>query len=152
MSCGGSAHQTAPDIEREKSWEEMVFSERRAYMATAVMPQMKSLFQAFDPLRYEDFSCETCHGPDPAGSNFEMPSAHILKLHPTGSPEQEAMVESQREMVTFMYQKVVPTMTELLDAEPWSDETKSGFGCFGCHTRADSDTPTASDAQGSTAP
>ncbi len=142
VACGGEVStqtdSAQPGDPAHKSWRDMSFVERKGYMANVVLPQMQSLFEAYDSERYADFSCQTCHSPDPGAHSFEMPSSHLRALYPTDSPEQKTMVEEQREMVTFMYQQVVPTMTRLLDAEPWSDETKTGFGCFNCHTLAQS--------------
>jgi hypothetical protein len=71
--------------------------------------------------------------------NFAMPNPAIMPLHPTGTPEQLQMVEEQREMVTFMFQRVMPRMQELLGAEPYDATTGGGFSCYACHTRAGDD-------------
>jgi hypothetical protein len=49
------------------------------------------------------------------------------------------MVNTNREMATFMFQRVLPTMRALLNASEFDDATGEGFSCFACHTRGDSD-------------
>jgi hypothetical protein len=109
-------------------------------MVREVMPRMGTLFEEHDPERYAGFSCDGCHGEDPAARSFAMPNAGIMALHPTGSPEQQAMVRDKREMVVFMFQRVIPTMQTLLGEAPYDETTREGFSCFACHPRGGADT------------
>lgn len=114
-------------------WESMSHADRAAWMGDEVMPRMEGLFAEFDAERYGDFSCRTCHGPDPAGVNFEMPSAALPALPATGSPEQEQMVREYGPMLRFMYSHVVPSMQTLVGGQDYDEETQEGFSCFACH-------------------
>lgn len=120
-----------------KAWAEMTRGERQSWMVAEVLPRMAPLFEEYDAQRFADFDCAGCHGDDAAARNWAMPNPNIMALHPTGSPEQLRMVEEQRPMVTFMFQKVLPTMQTLLGAEAYDAETGTGFSCYACHPRAE---------------
>lgn len=121
-----------------KPWDTMSFGEKRGYMAKIVTPTMKRVFQAYDAEAFADFSCETCHGEDAKAREFKMPNADLPKLYPFGSPEHEAMVAKYKgdphSALEFMATQVVPTMTELLGAQPYDEATHTGFSCMNCHT------------------
>lgn len=146
VGCGGGAAEggegTTPDSTAgeiagpPEPWEQMSFDAKKRYMAAEVVPVMSELFVAFDRERYEGFGCQTCHGENAQERQFAMPSPSLPALHPTGTPEQQAMVEQHPEMVRFMFNQVVPTMQRLLGAQPYDAETQSGFSCYACHPRA----------------
>ena len=122
-----------------KPWDTMSFDEKRSYMAKTVYPTMKRVFQAYDAEEFADFSCATCHGDDAKARNFEMPSPDLPELYPTGTPEQKALVERYKDdphsVLVFMFNQVVPTMTELLGEAPYDPATHEGFSCFNCHPK-----------------
>ncbi len=41
-------------------------------------------------------------------------------------------------MVRFMFNHVVPATRQMVGGEPYDAETGEGFGCFDCHTHAQS--------------
>ncbi len=118
-------------------WESMDAQARGAYMASDVLPYMRSLFQEYDAEEYGDFGCVDCHGASMVERNFEMPNPDILALHPSGSSEQQAMVESHPRMVRFMFNHVVPAMRRMIDAPAYDAETGEGFSCYYCHPHAE---------------
>lgn len=143
--CGPSAEpatsETTPARPTEISgppepWAEMSFDERKRYMGREVIPVMTELFKEYDPGEFSGFSCDTCHGDDMDERRFAMPSPSLPALHPTGSAEQQQMVEEHPEMVRFMFNQVLPSMQRLLGAEPFDPETRTGFSCFACHPTA----------------
>ncbi len=150
LACGGGSSNTegaenAGTIEGPpKPWADMDGSERRRYMADRVLPTMAELFTAYDPERFADFSCMTCHGDNAGAVAFHMPN-RLPVLWPSGTPEQRRMVELQPDMARFMFNRVLPTMTQLLGQPAWNNEDKTGFSCFNCHPHAEPEvtTPTA---------
>jgi cytochrome c553 len=118
-----------------KAWAEMTRAERQSWMVAEVLPRMAPMFEEYDSQRFADFDCAGCHGADAAARNWAMPNPNILALHPTGSPEQQQMVQDHPEMVRFMFNRVVPAMQTLLGAEAYDAETGTGFSCYACHPR-----------------
>lgn len=144
--CGGAAAEPeTPDeaaAEPEigpppEPWEQMSFDERKRYMGRQVMPVVAPMFEAYDPEAFAGFSCDTCHGEDMQDRGFEMPNPSLPALYPTGTPEQRQMVEEHPELVRFMFNDVLPTMQTLLGAEPYDEDTGTGFSCFSCHPHAE---------------
>ena len=105
-------------------------------MAEAVLPYFRALFQEYDPERYADFGCGTCHGADMHERAFAMPNPELMPLHPSGTEEQRRMVEEHPRMVRFMFNHVVPAARAAVDGAPYDPETREGFGCFSCHPSA----------------
>ncbi len=139
VASGGEASggETDPNVvpSPARPWADLSPDEKREWMVTEVMPRMSALFEEHDAERYAGFSCDGCHGEDAQARHFEMPNAGIMALHPTGSPEQQAMIRDNREMVVFMFQRVIPTMQTLLGEQPYDETTREGFSCFACHPR-----------------
>ena len=117
-------------------WEEMSHEDQGAWMAQEVMPRLGPMFEQYDPERYAGFTCQGCHGASAQERGFEMPNPDIMALHPTGTPEQQQMVQDHPEMVRFMFTKVLPTMQTLLGASPYDEATQTGFSCYACHPSA----------------
>lgn len=120
-------------------WAEMDHAARSGFMANQVVPYMSELFQEYDSEEYASFGCVDCHGAGAAARDFAMPSPDLLALHPSGSPEQQAMVQEHPRMVRFMFNHVVPAMKTMLGAEDYNEETGEGFSCYTCHPSAADD-------------
>lgn len=120
-----------------KPWEEMSQDEKGRFMAEAVVPYMRDLFREYDPEAYASFGCASCHGPDMSARGFEMPSTSLLPLHPSGSPEQQAMVEAHPRMVRFMFNHAVPAMRTMLGRAEYDATSGEGFSCYTCHPHAE---------------
>lgn len=110
---------------------------RSGFMASQVVPYMSELFQEYDADEYASFGCADCHGAGAAARDFAMPSPDLLALHPSGSLEQQAMVQEHPRMVRFMFNHVVPAMKTMLGAEDYNEETGEGFSCYTCHPSAE---------------
>jgi hypothetical protein len=137
--CAGPirTETAAPDVPSPRqAWDTMTHDNKVGWMVREVLPRMKADFQAHDAERFADFGCETCHGPDPAAHNFAMPSNALPALYPTGSPEQQRMVEEYRPILQFMFNRVVPTMQTLTSAPEFDAESGDGFSCYSCHPHA----------------
>lgn len=120
-----------------KPWAEMTPEEKGQYMGAEVLPYFRTLFREYDPEEFATVNCATCHGADMNERGFEMPNPDILALHPSGTPEQQAMVEAHPRMVRFMFRHVVPAMRQMLDQPEFDEETGEGFSCYFCHPHAE---------------
>lgn len=138
VACGGSqsGDAAAPSSTATPSdvpFDELSPSERKQYMQAVVVPAMTKLFQASpEPEHFTKVTCVTCHGPGAKNGNFEMPSEALPKL----KSFEDAMAEHP-EMTQYMAERVTPEMAKLLKEEPYNPETGKGFGCFGCHMKAE---------------
>jgi hypothetical protein len=102
-----------------------------AYMKKVVLPKMKETFTAFDPKDFEHVTCLTCHGAGAKDGSFKMPNPDLPKLSPADGFKKH--MDKKPEITKFMMSKVLPTMAELLNTQPYDPKTHLGFGCFGCH-------------------
>ena len=118
-----------------KPWASMTRDEREAHMLEAVYPTMESLALSYDDKRFKEFACETCHGQDAADVQYRMPNPQLYKVYPTGSAEQKEMVEKHQDILVFMFNTVVPAMTQLLGQPEYDETTQKGLSCFSCHPR-----------------
>ena len=119
-----------PDV----AWQDMTFAQRKAYMKVAVMPKMKTVFQAFDAKKFKTFTCETCHGKDGAERKYKMPSSDI---HPLPNTAEAFMAKMKTEptwpkFTKFMSEQVEPAMGTLL-AVPVFNPAKPVEGAFSCN-------------------
>jgi len=111
----------------------MTFDQKKAHMQTVVAPEMTTLFQGFDPKKFEKVTCATCHGKDGEKNQFKMPNPKLPKLDPKDGFKKH-MQGKTAEMTKFMMEKVTPKMQSMLPGvAPYDPNTQQGFGCFGCH-------------------
>ena len=108
-------------------WADLSFTERLAYMENLVEPPMRTLFQEFDPVQFEDFGCATCHGEDAAEIEYELPNGVTPISFPLDVSE-----PGREELAEFMDDVVKPQMAALVDEQPFP---QGDFGCFACHER-----------------
>lgn len=137
-ACGGSG-KGAEDARRayepkaDTPWKDMSREQRMDWMAVAVFPKMRNLFLEQDSEKYEDFSCQTCHGKEMERVDFKMPN----DLFALDADDTVAQARAYDERTTdFMLGAVVPEMAKLLDQEAYTLESQTGFGCMGCHPTA----------------
>jgi hypothetical protein len=107
-------------------WDKRTKAQKLATMKHVVMPKMGAAFKNVDAKRYEEFTCATCHGVGARDHSYAMPNPQLPKLD-------KATVEKHPEMTKFMKDVVVPEMAKAIGEQPWSPETKKGFGCGECH-------------------
>jgi hypothetical protein len=116
-------------------WEKMSAAERKKYMKTTVLPEMKKLFVGVDK-KYKSMTCMTCHGEKAADNKFKMPNPELPKLPaPTDRQGFMALQQKKPDVVKFMGTEVKPAMANLLNVDEWSPTNPKGFGCYGCHTQ-----------------
>ncbi|HVU02863.1 MAG TPA: hypothetical protein VHE30_13980 [Polyangiaceae bacterium] len=105
--------------------------ERRAFMASRVVPKMREVFHGLDPKGDEKFGCETCHGEDAEVVDYRMPNS----LYPL--PQKNTIAEAtdyDDKTTKFMVEHVVPAFAALL-SQPVGDpeHPEKGVTCFTCH-------------------
>lgn len=126
------AAAAAPKID----WATMTFDQKRKYMKTTVLPEMKKLFISYDAKEFKNMNCVTCHGDGVEDGKFKMPNARLPKLpKPTAQSDFLVLQKKKPEAVNFMSAVVKPKMAELLGLPEWSPTVKTGFGCYRCHTK-----------------
>jgi hypothetical protein len=132
---GGSAPAAPAAAPAAKiDWEHMTFEEKKKYMKSTVMPEMKKAFQTYDAKTYKKFNCATCHGEGATTGKFKMPNAKLPKL-PTSREGFMALQQKKPEAVKFMGEVVKPKVAQLLGLPEWTPQNTSGFGCYQCHTK-----------------
>ena len=134
VAPGAGPTESAPTGGPPAPWESMSKEQRKEYMKTAVLPQMKQTFVAFNADRYKAMTCVTCHGDGAADGKFNMPNPKLPKLPASPAGFQKLMSEKPT-MMQFMAMKVKPQMAHLLGMPEYTPESKTGFGCFQCHTK-----------------
>ena len=128
---GGGEAKSEPGAP-DKKWADKDFQQRKEWMGIKVLPEMKTLFKAYDEAQFKGFGCDTCHGADGKDKNYAMPTDSIYPLD-KADPVGKAMKYDEA-VTKFMVEKVVPDMAKLVDAEPFDPKTGKGtFGCFSCH-------------------
>ena len=110
---------------------------RREFMKKVVMPKMKPIFQKFDPKKFKEFTCQTCHGEDAAELKYKMPTPgiHPLPSTPEAFKAKVQATPGWQKWTEFMAGQVEPVMAELLGRTPFNPEkpAKDAFSCAGCH-------------------
>ena len=105
---------------------------RSRYMAQSVLPAMRELLHAYDATHFADVTCATCHGANAREVHFRMPNT-LPTLHAPGTEAARAAFTEHPRMFAFMRERMTPAMAQLLGQEPFNPQTRSGFGCYGCH-------------------
>jgi hypothetical protein len=113
-------------------WASWSHEQRAAYMKSTVLPEEKPLFAAYDPGRFADLGCKSCHGAAAEANDWKMPNPALPKIEPGKIIE---LARANPEVYLFMEGTVVPRTARLLGVPVWDHSTKTGFGCFNCHTR-----------------
>jgi hypothetical protein len=122
-----------PDV----AWKDMTFAQRKAYMKAAVVPKMKTVFQAFDAKKFKTFNCETCHGKDDITRKYKMPGpdVHPLPNTPEGFQAKLKAEPTWPKWAKFMSEQVEPPMGILLDVPVFDPKkpVEGAFSCAACH-------------------
>lgn len=126
---GGTGDGGAMEMDCETTiFGKLPLEGKKAFMNECVLPPMRTAFQSFDSEAFATFNCDTCHGEGASASDdFRMPGVAAFPTDPTTWPPGYQ---------TFMANTVVPTMIDILQAEPFDPKTGRGFSCTNCHERA----------------
>ncbi len=136
-ACGGSkpATQASPPAAAPTAYKDMNLDQRKEFMEKVVLPEMKTVFTAFEP-KLADMNCKTCHGKGAEDGSFEMPSAELPVLPNTPEKFAEYVKDPEHARWSkFMVEEVEPKMANLLQMTPFDPATKTGeLSCNTCHT------------------
>jgi len=150
-ACGGSskpaessppeaAEPAATPAEQEAAppesmaFKDMNHEQRLAFMKETVLPAMKTSFQEFDPKKFAEFNCKTCHGAGAQDGSFKMPNPALPVLPSMDKFMAFAKDPKHEPWVKFMAEKVKPQMAKLLQKPEFDPQTNTGeFGCTACH-------------------
>jgi hypothetical protein len=144
---------SAPAPAAKIDWEKMKIGERKKYMKSTVLPEMKKVFAAFDPKTYGKVTCETCHGKGAVEKKYKMPNPDLPKLPgPTDRAAFMALAQKKPDAVKFMGTQVKPKMAALLGEAEWSPANPKGFACYECHTHEEGPAAGAKEAPTGEAP
>lgn len=100
-------------------------------MREQVLPDFKARFQAYDPVKYANFGCGSCHGPNAAARNYAMPNPDSEPLPLDGTLAYARKQDSKA--TEFMLDSIHPRMAELLGEPRYSETEPNGFRCTRCH-------------------
>lgn len=130
--AGPTPQETAPP--EGMAFKDMSREQRAAFMKNTVVPTMKPLFQEYDPKRFGEFNCKTCHGAGVADGSFKMPNPALPILPGPDKFMAFAKDPKNQPAIKFMAEKVKPTMAKLLQKAEFDPKTNQGeFGCHACH-------------------
>ncbi len=118
----------------EGVWATWTREQKIKYMKEAVMPAEAPLFREYSPTRFAELTCRSCHGKGADDGTYKMPNPALPKLRPGHILEME---QTKPKVFRFMSDVVTPRTAALLNMPEWQHKTMSGFGCFGCHTKAE---------------
>ena len=120
------------------AWDSMSGEDKGHWMADHVVPAMRPLFAAYDPTRYADVRCTTCHGASARERHFAMPNPDLPRLPAVSdSAGWAALQREQPRAMAFMASRVEHAMAALVGESPYDPATGQGFGCLECHTTTD---------------
>ena len=116
------------------AWKDLTYDQKKAFMKAAVVPALKPVFQKFDPKKFKNVTCATCHGDDGTDRKYKMPSNDIAPLPSTPEAFQAKMKKEADwpKWTQFMSDKVVPAMGKVLNV-PVFDHKKPVEGTFSCN-------------------
>lgn len=115
-------------------WDKWSHEQKLAYMKSAVMPKMGTLFHDFNSKTFAEPKCVLCHGDGVKDGSFTMPNPQLPKLDVTPAAL-KALRAKHAKVFDFMSKQVVPTMASLVGEQPFDPKTGQGFGCLECHTK-----------------
>lgn len=116
-------------------WQTWSHAQKLAYMKTTFMDAERALFATWEPVRYRDLECRTCHGATGvADGSFRMPNPDLPKVAPSSAGFQELHAH-EPQVFAFMQKRVVPETARLLGLPPFDFEKHTGFSCYQCHVR-----------------
>ncbi|MGE0549572.1 MAG: hypothetical protein AB7O24_13185 [Kofleriaceae bacterium] len=134
IACGSKSPSTTTTANAAKPalpdvpFDQLDHDQRAQFMDEKVVPAMAEIFKAYDPQKYAQFGCKTCHGPGAEKGEFHMPNPDLPKLNFSD------MSKFKPEALEWMNTKVKPTMASLLKQPEMTKDNPEGFGCLECHT------------------
>src|SRR5580698_4062681 len=93
-------------------WATWSHEQKLAYMKAGFMDAERAVFAAWEPVRYHDLSCRTCHGPAVDG-DYRMPNIELTRPI-RGVEGFRELAAQEPEVLRFMQKAVVPATARLL--------------------------------------
>jgi hypothetical protein len=134
VACGGGQDGDPAGEPEPTAYEDMNFEQRVVFMNEVVLPEMKTIFVAFDP-KFEGMGCATCHGNGAIDGTYAMPSNEVPRLPATEEEFYEYIKDPEHaKWSQWMQEKVWPEMARLLEVPVFDPEKNpNGFSCHNCH-------------------
>jgi hypothetical protein len=120
-----------PDAPRPGEWATWSHDQKLAYMKSGFMVAERAIFAAWEPVRYRDLSCRTCHGPG-VDDGYRMPNIELTRPI-RGVEGFRELAAQEPEVLRFMQKAVVPATARLLGLPEFDMTAHTGFGCWQCH-------------------
>lgn len=130
-----SAVTTPIPIPGPGEWQTWSRAKKFAYMKTTFMNAERALFTSWQPVRFRDFECRTCHGSAAvANGTFLMPNPDLPHVAP-GADGFKELAAHEPDVLKFMQSRLVPETARLLGMPAFDFEKHTGFSCYQCHVR-----------------
>ncbi len=147
FSCSPSKMETIPSAQnvtaspflaapRPGEWADWPHEKKLAHMKSTVFPVARALFTEYDPVKYADFNCASCHGAGAVDNTYKMPNPDLPKW-PGGPDAFRKLAEKDPKMLRFMSKVLQHEMARLLSVKPFDMASHTGFSCFHCHPRGE---------------
>jgi hypothetical protein len=121
---GDPALAAVPDV----PFDQLNHDQKYTVMKYRVMPAMRTLFRSYDPEKFAQIDCKTCHGPAVDRDEYHMPNDELPKLNFAN------LAKYKQADLDFMKNQVKPKMAKLLKLPEHTEQNPEGFGCLNCHT------------------
>jgi len=128
--AGSAAAGSGSGSDSGFDFDKLTTEDKKKFMKEKVTPAMKTAFSEFDPKKFGNVNCKTCHGKDPQKTKFKMPNPELPAL----DFDELKAGKKDPKMVEFMAKKVKPQMAKLLNKPEMTETVHEGFGCLDCHT------------------
>jgi hypothetical protein len=113
------------------TWVEMDIEQRKAHMASVILPRASVVFAAWRPDRFAKIDCSLCHGEGATSGSYHMPTPHLPRL--SGEVLLGPEFEKYPDTTRLKLDRLVPEMADALGVKSFSVITRTGFGCYSCH-------------------
>jgi hypothetical protein len=135
-AAGGAASTTSAPVPAPGpgEWATWTHAQKLAYMQTTFMEEERKVFASWEPVRFRELDCRTCHGPGARDGSFKLPNEDLAHLVP-GKEGYEELFAHEPELFRFMQKTLVPETARLLGLPAFDMEKHTGFSCYQCHVK-----------------
>jgi hypothetical protein len=105
-------------------------------MKGGFMDAERAIFATWEPARYRDLSCRTCHGSGVDDGSYRMPNPELPTLS-RGADGFKELAAKEPEVLRFMQKELVPATAHLLGVPEFDFASHTGFSCWQCHLPLD---------------